>query len=140
MKLLLYSNGNGGNTERLLNAIRGLAPDQETEVHQTVSSLMRRIRQRKGDVAVVILCACSREDLAGVLSIRELLHDLRTILILPDRDSNTLAQGLTLRPRFFSFLDTDFRDVAVVLARMLRIYGKESPESTPLNSDSSCGS
>lgn len=123
MNLILYSNGANGTAKRLLDAITGLNRKLETEIFQSVADLVKRFRKGKKDISVLILCADTREELAEILGIHPLLRDLRTILILPDRESGTLAQGLTLRPRFFSFVDTDFKDVSAVLARMLKIQG-----------------
>jgi hypothetical protein len=85
---------------------------------------------RKFDLDIVILHAADRTDLDEILSIRQLLDDLRTILILPDRDHDTIAQGLTLRPRYLSFTDGDFGDVSAVLAKMLR-FSRKGLENRP---------
>lgn len=108
-----------------MDAVRCLNSELDTEIFQSVGDLVKRFRKGKREISVAILCACTREELAEILGIRDLLRDLRTILILPDRESATLAQGLTLRPRFFSFVDADFKDVSAILARMLKIYGEE---------------
>lgn len=126
MKLLLYSNGSEAIAERLLKSVSGPAHGYELEVYKTTVELRLRLVQRRGDLAAVILCACTTEDLTEIVGFCDLFLGLRIILVLPDRDSNTLARGLALRPRFFSFVDTDFKDVSTVLAKMLRIYGKES--------------
>jgi hypothetical protein len=126
MKLPFCSIGTSETTEPLMAAVRRAAPAVELEICGNFADLLRRLCQRKGDLSVVILCASSREDLAEIISLRQWLHDLRTILILPGRDSSTLAGGLTLWPRFVSFVDTDFVDVSTVLKNILRIYGKEA--------------
>lgn len=126
MKLLMYSNGNEAIAKRLLASVSGPANEHEIEIYRTIVELRRRLVQRRGDLSAVVLCACTTEDLNEIAGLGDLLHGLRIILILPDRNSNTLAKGLALRPRFFSFADTDFKDVSSVLVKMLRIYGKES--------------
>jgi hypothetical protein len=63
--------------------------------------------------------ASSREDLEAILSIVELFYDLRIILILPDRKKETISKGLKLYPRYLSYADGDFSDVAAVLEKML---------------------
>jgi hypothetical protein len=120
---------------RLEHAIEAVVPKQDSEICQNITSLSRRLRQRTSDLAVVVLCAFTGDDLAQILALRVWLDGIRTILILPNRESDTIAQGLTLRPSFFSFTDTDFSDVSTVLARMLRIYGKETGDSYLANSE-----
>ena len=126
MKLLIYANGKTATRERLSIAIEGQVQNHSIEICETVDSLSARLRQRTGDLAIVILCISSPEELKEILLLRAWLQDLRIIVLLPDRNSNTLSEGLTLRPRFVGYADTDFTDVSAVLARMSRIYGDES--------------
>ena len=42
----------------------------------------------------------------------------RTFLILPDNDEETFSNRITLNPRFISYMDINFEDVAV-LAKMI---------------------
>jgi hypothetical protein len=141
MNLLIYSNATDGAAKRLRDAVGRLGLGIGTENFEAVSDLAGRIRKGKRDVAAVVLCACTREEFEEIFAIRDLLLDLRTILILPDRESGVLARGLTMRPRFFSFADAegDYGDVSAVLARMLEIYGKEpgwaSVGSAPLREE-----
>jgi hypothetical protein len=134
MKLLLYLNGTKANAERLQHAVEGAGTGHHIEFCYSVAGLLQRFRLGRSDLAVVILFASDRTHLAEFLSIGDWLNDLRTILILPDRDSDTITQGLTLRPRYLTFADTDFSDVSAVLAKMLRLCGKESKGLSPSNS------
>jgi hypothetical protein len=126
MKLLVYTDGNNVTRERLHNIIVGQVPERNIEVCETVANLSHRLRQRTGDLGIVILCVSTPEELAEILALSRWLHDLKTILLLPDRNSTTLAKGLTLRPRFLGYADSDFSDVSAVLRRMLAIYANES--------------
>jgi hypothetical protein len=130
MSLLLYVNGTNGDAERLRHAVEHGGTGHCIEICEGKSSLIGRLRMRKFDLDIVILHAASRTDLDEILSIRQLLDDLRTILILPDRDHDTIAQGLTLRPRYLSFTDGDFGDVSAVLAKMLR-FSRKGSENRP---------
>lgn len=126
MKLLLYLNGSDGTAKRLERTVKAVTLRHGIEICQSIPSLSQRLRRKISDLAVVVLCAFTEEDLAQILALRGELAGIRTILILPNRESDTIGQGLTLRPSFFSFTDTDFSDVSTVLARMLSIYGRES--------------
>jgi hypothetical protein len=134
MKLLLYAKRTNGDAKRLQCAIKGVTPLCQTEICRSVTSLSQRLRQRISDLTVIVLCAFEREELSEILALSDWLRDFRTILILPDRENDTIAQGLLLRPRFFSFADSDFSDVSAVLARMLRIYGETSNNCETPNS------
>jgi hypothetical protein len=120
MNLLLYTTAVEGTGERLQRAIETLVPIERTEVSCTIDSLSCRLRQPKDDLTIAVLLAASRKDLADILSIHDLLCDIRIILILPDTEDDTVARGHTLQPRFLSYIDSDFTDVAAVLEKMVR--------------------
>lgn len=120
MNTLLYAAAGNGAGERLRMVIEAIVPAGEIEIYQTINSLSRRLRQPRYDLAVAVLLASSKQDLLELLSIRHLLDDLRVILLLPDREKDTIAKGHTLRPRFLTYADSDLLDVAVVLSKMLR--------------------
>jgi hypothetical protein len=119
MNLLFYSTMENGAGARLQGVIEEIAPQDKIEIHRTIASLSPRLRRPANDVSIALFLAASREDLAEILSIRGLLSDVRTILILPDREKDTIAKGHSFRPRFISYIDSDFTDVAAVLSKMV---------------------
>lgn len=128
MKVLLYPGEDTGVEERLRHVVGGVtAAEAEIEICRDLPGLGRRVQLRKCDLSVVVLCATTAEEFGKVLTLRSVLQDLRLILILPDRESKTISQALSLRPRFMSFTDTDFSDVRAVLAKMLKIYRDTFP-------------
>lgn len=120
MNLLLYATETMGNGRHLQSIIEELVPEYKTEIYRTIDSLSHRLRQPKYDLAVAVLLASSREDLVDLLSIRDLLDDLRIILLLPNREKDTIDKGHTFRPRFLTYADCNLLNVAAVLSKMLR--------------------
>lgn len=120
MRLLLYSPVKEGVGKHLRRMIEDLVAKDNVEIYRNVESLSLRLRQptNNGPIAAVLLAA-RRGDLTELLSIRDLLRDIRIILVLPDRDEDTIAKGHILRPRFMSYSDSDFTDVCSVLGKML---------------------
>lgn len=117
MRILVYAPSEGGSGKDLRKVMeeRGFG---EAETHDTMEGLCVSLRQPRGDMVFAVLLAESREELDKLLSIRHLLSDIRMILILPDRESDTIAKGHSLRPRFLTYSDANFTDIAVVLNRM----------------------
>jgi hypothetical protein len=76
-------------------------------------------------LTVAILLASSKEELLDLLSLRDLLWDIKLILILPDSTPGSIAQGHLLRPRFLSDCGSDFVDVAAVLNLMISNLGTD---------------
>ena len=121
MNTLFYTTVTDGSGERLQRVIEGLVPEENTETYRTIHSLSHRLRQPKvsNHQTIAVLLAASRDALLDILSIRHLLCDLRIILVLPDGQDDTIAKGHSLRPRFSTYVDSDFTDVVAVLRKML---------------------
>lgn len=67
---------------------------------------------------MTILLPADIEELMRIIALQNLFGDIPIILILPDRQKNTIALGHKLRPRFVAYADGDFSDVATVLLKM----------------------
>ncbi len=119
MNLILYANGLNGAGERLQNAIESIVPENQTEIYRTTISLYQRLRKPTFGVAVAVLLATTRKELLEIHSMKDLFWDIRIILILPDSEGFTVSMGYKLFPRFISYADGDFMDVAAVLNKML---------------------
>jgi len=109
------------------SAIAGFQKEMENlvmvesmEVCRTITSLSRRLRRFESRPEVVVLLAADKKDLSELLAIRSLFRDLRIILLLPDREPETISKGHTLMPRFLAYCDSNFRDVTAVLNKMLK--------------------
>jgi hypothetical protein len=120
MNVLYYATETEGTGARLQRVIETLVPEEKREVYRTIDGLSSMLCQPKDYYfTVAVLLAASRKDLADFLSIHYLLFDVRIILILPDREDDTVAWGHALQPRFLSYIDSDFTDVAAVLEKMV---------------------
>jgi hypothetical protein len=89
------------------------------ETFYTISSLSERLHRPALNFPIVVLLAMNREDLENIVAIQDLLSDSRIVLILPDKEDDTMALGHTLRPRFVSYRDSSFKDVGAVLNKMI---------------------
>lgn len=67
------------------------------------------------------MLAATRQELLDLKAMWSLFEGLRTILILPDGEKETVAMAHTMRPRFISCGDRDLRDVKAVLEKMMGI-------------------
>jgi len=119
MSVLLYSTSEKGPGERLHTVIKTFVPKREIQLLGTIQSLSDRLREPKHAEDIAILLAANRDELEALLSVSNFLRDLRVVLVLPDREDDTIAKGHTLGPRFLSYADSNFIDVAGVLSKML---------------------
>lgn len=119
MGVLLFSSNGKESEEKLIRAVNGLARQHPLEVFHTIETISRRFRQPKKDLELMVVLAGSREDLQSLLLVKDLFFNIPLILILPDSDQETLKMGFKLLPRFVSFKDDSFRDVKMVVEKML---------------------
>ena len=119
LSVLFYSNSKEGAGERLNTVIQTFVPKREIETFETVETLSERLRQPKNDEDIAIFLATSKEELRELLCVGHFLGDRRVILILPDREKDTISKAHTLGPRFLAYADSNFIDVAAVLSKML---------------------
>ncbi len=119
MDLIFYSGQRGEPSERLLKVIEIIFSRRNTCLYSTIEDLAGALLKASNTSTIILLHASSDEDLLQLLELRELLLDKKIILILSDRDHNTISMGHALRPRLMSFHDSDFFEVAAVLTRMV---------------------
>jgi hypothetical protein len=119
MELLVYSIKQRGQAEQLMCAIETVISGEVIRTYDSVQSLSLRLCQPGPPPEVTVLLASTRKDLSEILSIRDLLSDLRLILLLPDKREDTVSEGHSLYRRFHSYAAGNFGDAAAVLKRMI---------------------
>jgi len=115
--VLLYAALDSG--ERLERVVTGLVPQEKLHVYRTIRELSEGLRVPMEQAPIAVILAATADELSMIVSLSYLLDDVRSILILPDRQEPTVAIGHSLRPRFLSYKDSDFAAVAAVLTRMM---------------------
>ena len=120
MKMLLYLPHEDGVGTKLLGIIEGLAVNGKIEIYRSIDSLVQRLRKPTFDIDIFILMAANKKQLSDILLIKEKLRDIKIILILPDRKSDTISRGHELYPRFVSYIDSDFKEVGAVMEKMVK--------------------
>ena len=120
MKMLLYLPHEDGVGTKLLGIIEGLAVNGKIEIYRSIDSFVQRLRKPTFDIDIFILMAANKKQLSDILLIKEKLRDIKIILILPDRESDTISRGHELYPRFVSYIDSDFKEVGAVLEKMIK--------------------
>lgn len=118
-KLLLYTPLAHRASHRLEEAVAAVIPEQITERIHTAEGLAQRLRRPHNGLEVAILLATSRAKLRELQSLDQMLERLRVILILPDADPQIIARAHSLRPRYFTNIQSDFQDVAAVLRKIM---------------------
>ena len=119
MNVLFYGPEKDKSTKELCKVVFKSVPKSQTEKCTTLTDLTKRLRQPQNNIGVALLTAKTKQDLEDLVALRELLSDIRVILILPDRDHDTISKAHALYPRFITYIDRDFDEVKAVLSKML---------------------
>ena len=95
--------------------------DVDITVYRTIDSLAYGLLRPdiSYDGTIAVLLAHSKKELQSLLSIRDLIADVRVIMVLPDREDDTIKKGFLLYPRLVTYVDGDFVLVAAVLKKMI---------------------
>jgi len=117
LNLLIYARSPEGLGERWLKLLQASGPSIGIEVYRTLGSFLHRLQHPAGNFLVILLLA-SLDELREILSVRYLLEASRLVLVLPDQDQETLKAAHRLRPRFLTYLYSDFSDLVKVIGKM----------------------
>ena len=115
MKVIFYSLDEHGAGSQVQQMISAKIPREEMEVYRSPSALSKRLRYRSHDIAAAVLVVSGTDDLESLVSLRDLLEGIRTILILPNGDQGNLSLGRLLYPRFIGYADGSLDDIAAVI-------------------------
>ncbi|MFZ5571031.1 MAG: hypothetical protein ACOZF0_11540 [Thermodesulfobacteriota bacterium] len=117
--ILLLLNPEHRNGARLQKIVEGVAVNKNIIVVRSAKNLVRILRNPQHGVAATVIFESTESELRDLLPFRDLLLRTHVIVILPDHESQTIAQGHALRPRYVGYADSDFSDVRDVLHKMM---------------------
>jgi len=118
IKILLYNNTLENIGERIRFLVRNRFPQLDIVVldsMQQISSLLCRPLHR---ISVIILPIAAIQELDTFQKLHPMLDQIRVILILPDRDTKTLARAVQVKSSFITYIDSDINDIAAVLEKL----------------------
>jgi hypothetical protein len=119
MSVLLFLPVKGAVAHQLQSAIDRLSPVLEPFVCHSIQELRHRLLCRTECGTIAVLLTPSRTVLSDVVELEEMLSSTRVILVLPDNQRSTVAEAHRLRPRFLTYVDSNFNEIADVLRKML---------------------
>jgi hypothetical protein len=128
MNLIFYSSMGGKTEERLQTVIASVIPVRKRDIFRTIADLWGRLLLPKNGMAIALLLAEKRDQLAELVSMSNLFRNTRVILIAPDREKETIALAHLLRPRLLTYIDSDFTEVLNVLTKIIADYNPNGME------------
>ena len=122
MIVILYTSHWEEPAERLQRLIQSSFPVEGIEIYRTLASFLHRLQNPPDLPFVIVLLAGERNELSDFRSINHLLGGTRLILVLPDQAEETLRTAHRLRPRYLTYADSDFSDLAQVIKKMAQAW------------------
>jgi hypothetical protein len=119
LRILFYSSQKEESGTGIGERLRMLVPEDELKIYRSIEELVHGLYRLYDPDTIVLLQARDREELLRIVSLRDLLQGLRIILLIPDRNGETISLAHRLRPRFLSNSENDFSDTFSVLQKML---------------------
>ena len=130
MKILYFSTLPPDSVKQLNELVASYVPDHALETCRDTESLFQRLSQPTDNISVVLLAA-DKDVLKKLQALHKQLLRLRMIVILPDKDQETLAVCSKLHPCFLSYTFGNFSVVKTVLKKF---FSKTAPKVLPVPS------
>ncbi|MFO7568420.1 MAG: hypothetical protein R6W75_01385 [Smithellaceae bacterium] len=105
--------------DRVTRVVDILVAADKFDTFHHLQDFEKYLRTSLASEHLVILHAGSKKHLEQFLSLQELFIGQKTIVIVPDRQPDTIALGHSLRPRFITYADSDFLEMASVIRNIL---------------------
>ena len=121
MKCILYEKKSGIIAEQIIGLMKASAVANKTELYHTIKTLSQRLSSPVDGLAIIVLIAGDRKDLLNIIAIQKLFGLIRIIIILPDREEESVKIGYKLQPRFLTYVNGEISEVHAVLGKMLEL-------------------
>ena len=120
MNVIFYTSKFDVIAQRLMGNIAPLIQHDKLEIVQTLEGLIQKLQAVILDYnkTIAVIITKDRDELNKIIKLGNFFDDLNIILILPDREINTMAMGHKIYPRFVSYIDGDFTEVKAVFEKL----------------------
>ena len=123
MKLIFYEKNGNDVADKLIGMMRPPIEENKIQIYRTINELSLELSQLSKVSFIIVMIPKDREDLVNIQGLQESLRDIRSIVILPDGEDETIKLGHQLEPRFLTFIDANLSEVSRVLRKMLELSG-----------------
>ena len=122
MSVVVYSGKSSASIRQIESVVEQVAPEHGVSVCRDLRTLRQRLYGSRENHRIAILNAADRNELEGLVLLRDLLSDIRVVLIVPDQDEIMVSLAHRLQPRFLARANGDWDEIRMVLGNMIRFY------------------
>jgi len=108
------------------------------DIYKTFENFSERLSRPKKLDTIIIIIAESRQDFEKLISYKDFLNNTRNIMVLPDREKETLDLALLFFPRFYIFADQDFKQIGEVVRKCTKNLQREKTIRTKKSINGKC--
>ena len=109
MPVLFFSTVNDCASQGLEALVQATVWPDQLEICCSVKALYQRLRRPRGNLRIAVFNVSSEKELRIIVSLKDLLDDLETILILPDVTMRNAVKAHEIRPRFLVHATSDWK-------------------------------
>ncbi len=117
--LLLYAKAQNGIFQQLRTLIDHRVSGACLENYSNPDELFFRLRQPRSNIKIAVLAIGTPAELDRLVNVRDLLADIRLVLVLSEKDPRTLSKAHALAPRFITFSDAGIDPLVSVVEKMI---------------------
>ncbi|MGV8073848.1 MAG: hypothetical protein AB2L11_04745 [Syntrophobacteraceae bacterium] len=119
MEVIFYSGNPGDFSSDLLERVAAVVPSEKVVVCRNLERLQGSLLDPDYDPLAAILVASGQQDLLDFVSIADLLHSVRIIMILHEWEGESISRAHLLKPRFLTSSSANSGEVVAVLRKIL---------------------
>jgi hypothetical protein len=122
MKVLIYAKNKTKPLELLQKVVSEVISPNDLNKINSIDTLCQNLKKNaisQNNKTVTILLIADHDELKDLLNIYNRLAETRIILILPDRNPETIKMGHNLYPRYLDFSDSNFTEIGAVLQKLI---------------------
>lgn len=120
--LLVFAKTRTGIARAMKQRLNGTSQAMRLEYYTHLDDLLHRLHRPRMNLKIGVLSIGSRSELDCLLAVKDLLADMRLILVLPDNHPQTLSKAHALSPRFITFVESGMAALTSVVEKMLKYH------------------
>jgi hypothetical protein len=120
MNILYYNPGRSITAKRLLATIKSDGVADRVDVYRTLEAFSERLRQPAMDKTIAIVLTPTEKDLLDIYFIKHLFCRVPVVLLLPDRQRETVAVGRRCGSISISCIHSGFSEITGALQALTR--------------------
>jgi len=121
MQILFYCSKADTTDHELYEMMKNIDDQIHIKTYRVWNIFREELIGPRSSDSLTIVLILNKEELLDAVSMRDYIHEFRSILILPDNDDETVSLGHSLRPNFIAYDRGDLQNIVIVLKKMFRL-------------------